>query len=110
MHPIPGQQRIHGDAGLVDPNDDVCDVSPGFDAVEDAGGDDGEQHGEVLPGLVVAHEQRVFPEQRDDAQGAFADVVVERDLGVVEEDAQRSLLIQRISERFAERAAGAGAA
>lgn len=52
---------------------------------------------------IVADEQRVLAQERHDAEGPLADVVVQRDLGVVEEDPERLLLVEGVGDRLAER-------
>ena len=88
---------------LADPCKRVGEILVGVHAVQLAGAADGLQHGQVLADLEVPDEEVILATYRDDPQRAFGDVVVERDLGVVEELAQGFALVERELERLAER-------
>ena len=82
----------------LDADQDVGQVLLGIDAVRLAGGDEGVEPGEVLPGLFVSDEEVVLPAKCRDAEGTFCGVVVEREAGVVEELRQCLPLFEGVAD------------
>ena len=86
----PGQQLVDVAVGMAvdDPGEDVGEVGERIDAVQLAGLDQRGDGGPMLGAAVGAGEQRILAVERDRADGALDDVVVDLDAAVVEEAGQ----------------------
>jgi hypothetical protein len=71
-----------------DPGQDVGEVAVRLDAIELAGLDQGRDYRPVIGAAVRAGEQRVLTREREWADGAFDDVIVDLDAAVVEEQTE----------------------
>lgn len=93
---VPRQQVLGDQPGLVDREQHVCEPGLGVHVVELAGGQQRQQLGESLGGVIVAREQRVLPQQGDDAQGTFAQIVVDGHRRVPEEELEGLGLVEYV--------------
>jgi len=75
---------------IDDPGEDIGQVGKRIDFVQLTGFDQGCDGGPMLGAAVRASEQRIFPVERDGADGAFDGIVVEFDAAVVDEAGQPS--------------------
>lgn len=91
----------------LDTDQDVHEIVVRIDVVQLAGGHEALEDGEILPGFVVADEEKIVAPEREDPERSFAHVVVERDLWIIEEDGQRLPLIERVADGLAHRREGA---
>jgi hypothetical protein len=88
---------------LVDPrsrmglhaNEHVGEVLDRVDVVRIAGGDQRVEPGQVLAGGVIADEEEVLPAEGADPERPLGLIVVERQGGVGEEEAERVPLVER---------------
>jgi len=61
----------------LDAEENVGEVGDGVDAVYLAGGDERVEAGQVLAGVIRAHEEEVLAPERGDAERALGDIVVD---------------------------------
>jgi hypothetical protein len=79
----------------------VCEILVGVDSILLAGGNQGVEAGDVLPGSVVADEEVVLPSERRRAERSLRAVVVHGQPCVVKEARQRAPLVERVPDGLA---------
>ena len=85
-----------------DPGEDVSQVFERVDVVEFAGLDERSDGGPVFGAAIRSREQRIFPVERDGADGAFDGIVVELDTAIVDEARQTFPARQGVPDCFGE--------
>src|SRR6478609_3520283 len=83
-----------------DPGEDVGQVRERVDIVQLTGLDQRGDSGPVFGAAIRTGEQRIFPVERDGADGAFDGVVVELDAAIVDEARQAFPARQRVADGF----------
>ena len=78
---------------ILDPDQEILDVLVGIDSVEATGRDDALEDGEVLGALFVTGKEEVLSPDSDRSQVPLGEVIVERQLGIVEEATERFSLV-----------------
>ena len=91
---------------VLDAEQDVGEIDLRVDVVPLARGDERVENREAPPSAVVAEEERIFSQERDDPQRRLRCVVVDRDERVMEERDEARSLVFHVAERFAHRALG----
>jgi hypothetical protein len=93
-----GEREDAGGGPVLDKAEEVAEVSPGFDAVELAAGEEGDEDGVDACTLVAAEKQPVLSAEDLATEVALGDVVLEREAAVVEESPQGGALVAGVAE------------
>src|SRR5438309_2172655 len=92
--PVCGRELEHsGLRPAREKTEEVAQVSRGFDVVELAAGEERNEGGVHLAGVVTAEEQPRLPADSLSAKFAFAEVIVDGQTPVLEEALERDALI-----------------
>ena len=95
------QDAADGPAG--EEAEEVAEVGPGLDVVELAAGEEGDEGGVDLGGVVGADEEPVLAADGLAPQGALGGIVVERETAIVEEALERDPLIAGVADGLGDR-------